>query len=316
VAVAILTSPFVARSDLLFVGNRNGPGLSPIGTIGEYTTSGATVNASLLSGLYYPDQIAISGSDMFVVQDSNGTVGEYTTSGATVNASLITGLTNPIGIAVSGSNLFVSSDNNNTAGAGKIGEYTTSGATVNASLITGLFSPANLAVSGSNLFVAEVNIAGGYEVGEYNTSGSTVNASLITIPGFEQVTAVVVSGSVLFISYGRIVPGQNGIAHIGTIAEYTTSGATVNAALISDSNVPLGIAVSGSDLFVVDNLTGTLAEYTTSGSVVNASLITGLTDPYDVALVPVPEPSAGALLAAGIVSFAVRQRTVRYLGKQ
>ena len=36
------------------------------GTIGEYTTSGATVNASLVSGLNYPYGIAVSGSNLFV----------------------------------------------------------------------------------------------------------------------------------------------------------------------------------------------------------------------------------------------------------
>lgn len=36
------------------------------GTIGEYTTSGATVNASLISGLGSPNGLAISVSDLFV----------------------------------------------------------------------------------------------------------------------------------------------------------------------------------------------------------------------------------------------------------
>jgi hypothetical protein len=68
---------------------------------GEYTISGATVNASLISGLTGPEGIAVSGSYLFVVNGVTGTIGEYATSGATVNASLISGLTEPeaIGIA-------------------------------------------------------------------------------------------------------------------------------------------------------------------------------------------------------------------------
>jgi glucose/arabinose dehydrogenase len=104
------------------------------GTIGEYTTSGATVNASLISGLNQPFGIAVSGSNLFVTNSAGGTIGEYTTSGATVNASLIAGLNHPFGIAISGSELFVVTENGN----GTIVEYTTSGATVNASLISGL----------------------------------------------------------------------------------------------------------------------------------------------------------------------------------
>jgi hypothetical protein len=61
------------------------------GTIAEYTTSGATVNASLISGLSFPEGIAVSGSDLFVVNTNAnsvqtlgpGSIGEYTTSGAT-----------------------------------------------------------------------------------------------------------------------------------------------------------------------------------------------------------------------------------------
>ena len=83
----------VSGSDL-FVTN------SEAGTIGEYTTSGATVNASLISGLSAPLGLALSGSNLFVAELGNGTIGEYTTSGATVNASLITGLDSPFGIVV------------------------------------------------------------------------------------------------------------------------------------------------------------------------------------------------------------------------
>ncbi len=93
-----LNSPFgiaVSGADL-FVANLGN------GTIGEYTTAGATVNAALISGLNQPFGIAVSGSDLFVANGGNGTIGEYTTSGATVNAALISGLIAPQGIAISG----------------------------------------------------------------------------------------------------------------------------------------------------------------------------------------------------------------------
>src|ERR1035441_7352704 len=108
-------------------------------TIGEYTTAGATVNASLITGLSYPEGIAISGNDLFVV-NSPSSVGEYTTTGATINASLISGLYEPYGIAISGNDLFV--ENNLYS----IGKYTTTGATVNATLISGLNGPAGIAI--------------------------------------------------------------------------------------------------------------------------------------------------------------------------
>jgi hypothetical protein len=119
------------------------------GIIGEYNTSGSVVNASLITGLYGPSAIAISGNNLFVANwntdgsnpNAVGTVGEYTTSGASVNPSLITGLRTPSGIAINGDELFVADTGN-----GRIGEYTTSGTTVNGSLISGLTEPYGIVV--------------------------------------------------------------------------------------------------------------------------------------------------------------------------
>ena len=77
-------------------------------TVGEYTTAGATVNASLISGFSFPEGIAVSGSDLFVANANAtsegslgpGWIGEYTTSGATVDAKLISGLDSPSYIAI------------------------------------------------------------------------------------------------------------------------------------------------------------------------------------------------------------------------
>ena len=99
--------------------------------------------------------MAVSGSDLFVVNYNNATVGEYTTSGNTVAATLLSGFTNPIGIAVSGSDLFVSDGGTRT-----IGEYTTSGGTVDAALITGLNDdPYDLASFGSALYLANSGLS-------------------------------------------------------------------------------------------------------------------------------------------------------------
>ena len=87
-----------ARADTIFVTNVF------TGTIGEYTTDGATVNPALLSGSTFGGPIAVSGSDLFVVE--GGTLGglpfiaQYTTDGATVNPVLISGLPAPTGIAI------------------------------------------------------------------------------------------------------------------------------------------------------------------------------------------------------------------------
>ncbi len=71
----------VSGSDL-FVTNEGS------GTVGEYTTSGATVMASLVSGLTDPFGVTVSGSDIFVVDPDANTVSEYdATTGAAVTVT-------------------------------------------------------------------------------------------------------------------------------------------------------------------------------------------------------------------------------------
>jgi hypothetical protein len=101
---------------------------------------------------------------------------------------------------------------------------------------------------------------------------------------------------------------------LGTIGEYTISGATVNASLISGLNGPSSIVVSGSNLFVTNTSNGTIGEYTTSGATVNASLISGLDEPYGFVVVT-PEPSTWAMLATGVGAFLLVGRRYRWRRK-
>jgi glucose/arabinose dehydrogenase len=245
------------------------------GTIGEYSLSGDPINTSLVSGLDLPAGMAIEGDDIFVANERSGTIGEYTTSGAVVNSSLITGLQGPFSLAVSGNDLFVGS-------AGSIGEYTTSGGTINSSLvanlqepyggegiaaaialsgdtlyvnveatygfpgaveafsttgallnnklITGLVSSQGLAMVGDNLLVASRPSSGYQMIGEYSPSGSVINPSLITLPT-TIATAIFISGNDVYAS------------DLVGVQEYTTSGDTVSANLISTDTPSIGLVV-------------------------------------------------------------------------
>ena len=265
--------PATARGQI-FVGD------IAFGRVGEYTTSGATVNASLITG-YSSGGVAVSGANLYVV--SGDTIAEYNAiTGAPVAVPLVSGLSTPIGIALSGGDLFVANHGNNT-----IGEFNaTTGATVNAALVSGLDSPVGIAVSAGDLFVANYGATGlGTTVGEYNaTTGAPVNASLVS--GLSTPIGIAVSGANLF-----VVNNAGGGAAFGTIGEYTTSGATVNASLVSGLTAPYDVAVSGGNLFLTTEALGTghriIAEYSTSGALVNASLVpSGLHNPTAIAVVP------------------------------
>ena len=147
------------------------------GTVAEYTTSGATVNATLVTGVGAARALAVSGNDLFVSNIVSGTIGEYdATTGAVINAAFVTGLTQPIYLAASDGELFALGDPYDVL---TIGAYdATTGATINASLVTGLGTVAQdqpLTVAGGDIFV--INNGG---VSEYSAvDGTTINATLV-----------------------------------------------------------------------------------------------------------------------------------------
>jgi hypothetical protein len=249
-----------------------------IGTIGEYDyNTGGTVNASLVSGLSSPSDVAVSGVNLFVVDSQNFRIGEYNaTTGATVNASLVSGLSNGLnGIAVSGGYLYITNYGTNGTN-GTIGKYNaTTGATVNASLVSGLSSPLSVALSGTYLYV--VNNGSG-TIGKYTLAGAPVKASLVS--GLSSPRGIVVSGTNLY-----VVNSGSGI-----IGEYNvTTGAAVNASLVSGLSGPYRIALAGGNLFVTFAGSGTIGEYNaTTGATVNASLVSGLSTPVGIAAVAEP----------------------------
>jgi hypothetical protein len=192
----------------LFVSNYNG-------VVGEYTTSGATVNSSFISVANPTDELGsmvVIGSNLFLADYTAGVVGEYNaTTGATINASFISD-NGVFGLAAVGSDLFLLNYN-----GGAIDEYTTSGALVTTGLVTGFSDPGYLVAIGSNLFVAD---EGNGVVGEYTTSGAVVNASLIAV---SEPWGLTTDGTNLFVDN----------LGTGVVGEYNTSGGVVNADLIN-----------------------------------------------------------------------------------
>jgi Uncharacterized conserved protein len=120
------------------------------GVVGKYTTDGAIVDASLISG--FPGLTALTVADgfLYVVDAVNGTVGKYNLDGTVVNAGLVIGLgSTPGGIAISGTDLFVANPGNST-----IGKYTTDGGIINREFIIDVPDPRRLAVAAGVLYVS------------------------------------------------------------------------------------------------------------------------------------------------------------------
>jgi DNA-binding beta-propeller fold protein YncE len=82
--------------------------------------------------------------------------------------------------------------------------------------------------------------------------------------------------------YVTEVPGDNG----GVVDKYDAkTGAAINASFITGLGFPLGLAVLGNKLFVVDFASGTVGKYdATTGEAINANFITGLQFPTGLAV--------------------------------
>ena len=151
-------------------------------------------------------------------------------SNGTLTPGLITGLGQLTNFAVAGDRIFTIDGS-----TGTIGEYTTSGQTVNASLITGIFRPSGIAVSGGVIYVTSGDTVGA-KIETYSISDQLLNPALVT--GLNIPTDMAVDGTSLFVM-------NNGN---GTVGDYTTAGATVNARFVG------GIGPSGYGLSVANGI--------------------------------------------------------------
>ncbi len=216
--------------------------MSPTGIIGEYTITGAVVNASLMPGISGLWCIAAAGGNLYLAgtewhyyestgpKISTGWFSVTSISGTSVDADQFLGLTEPLGIAATENRLVILLRSTVYPNPLSVAEFTTSGVALlgpgaGPQNVSG--APVAVAAAGSNLFV--LNSAG--TVGAYATSGSAINASLLT--GLIDPIAIATSGSFLYV-----------LSSNGTIGKYTTTGVTVNAALVTGLSGVGGFAVS------------------------------------------------------------------------
>ena len=150
---------------------------------------------------------------------------------------------------------------------GTVGAYKLDGTPINAALITGLQHPQGLAVSDGYIYVATSDFTNsGGTIGKYTTSGATVNAALLSgLPS--PLHGIAVSGNDLYVAQE---------ASGGWVGKYTTSGATIDSTFVRFTQTlsdPFGLAVSGTDLLVTNEILDYVGHFTTAGATIDEQFI-------------------------------------------
>jgi hypothetical protein len=278
--------------------------------VAEYdATTGAVINASLVSGLNNPNGLAVSADNAILVSSVGtagaGVVAKYDlTTGAAINANFVTGLRYPEGIFVDSNNNLYVSNSGRTSGsdAGNcVGKYNAStGATINTQLVGTYVASATYVDSQNNLYSAGYN-----GIGEYNaTSGAVVNANFSTDAGVSQ-----------FAAYGNDLFATNTNQHC--IFEFNLlTGTLINPDFITlaSNSFLTGLATDASGhLFIADDANHLIGEYdATTGAAINADFIPDPGGPEQIVItnVSVPEPSTLCLLALGSAGLLAWRRHV------
>ncbi len=324
IALLTLVVAMPARADfqdLLVTGIGNG-------SVSDFNPTTGATNAPFIApggpNLTSPRGIAIGANNEVYVDDiSKNAIQVFNgTTGALVNSIALGPFTQPYGMAFSptNGNLFVSSFNG-TNGTNSVNEYTPAGVQVPFTLTglpgsPGLQQLAGLTFdSAGNLYVVS---GGANAVLEFNSAGAFQKA--FTAPGMlvaPSGLAINNAGGELFVGDGAV--GSNSIATFST-----TTGTFLG--LLSNANLdaPGGLLFDPKTnrLYVASDQTNTvlaLNSFTgaldTTFNSPNGVAGTGAnSQPIYLALAPtpVPEPSAIALLAFGIVgAFAAVRRTGR-----
>lgn len=275
----------LASAQTLFVTSGN--------KVGSYNpTTGATNNATFITGITAPVGILENGGNLLVSSTADDTVGKYDlATGATVNSALVSD-DSALALAISGSTLYVSHFAHN-----KISTFNANtGATLNANFnTTNVLGVYGLAISSAGLLASD---AGFFQIRRFDPITGAFISTFIT--NLNDPRGIAVSGSDLFV----VNQGNN------TVGKYNAAtGAVINASFITSGlNTPYGIGIWDNFLYVTNHGSDTVAKFNaTTGALIDGSFITNLADPTGIVISAVPEPSTYALLVVAL-GFALRRR--------
>ena len=229
----------------------------------------------LVAGMVQP-----SAQGQVFVSDPNGgrgVVNEYTLSGSAIKTPFISTGNDISRIAISGTLLFTLDQADEI-----VGEYNAvTGATLNPDLITlGSGVGTGIAVGNNLIYVSTSSGLNGTLTAYSETATPTVAWTLTTgsfssgTTGLGSPGNVVVSGTGLYVFCWASL--SNAISYYNAL-----TGAYQHEIFYGDLKGtigPIGMAISGSDLYVSSYAGGFIGEYNTSGTVVSGSLVKGTPD--------------------------------------
>ncbi len=207
------------------------------GNVGKYSTSGAPGASWTSNGAH---SVAPDGAGNYWVSSSaDGVVREYDATGSLVTTIGSGELSTPKGVAFAGGKVFVADP-----GANKIFRFDQAGGASETSwTVTGVVG---VAVSGTTVYATD-----GSNVRTYSTAGAPV-----TSWGSAGSRGIAIDGS------GNVWVSSSG----GVVRSYTSVGGfrlTVGAGVLTD---PVGVAVSGSKLYVADNGANKIKRFSTTNT--------------------------------------------------
>lgn len=247
------------------------------GIVSEYSLDGTVINATLISGLTFPQGIAFGTNGHLYVSsyldmsEIIGVVGEYYADGTVINAALIPGLHTPGALAFGpNGHLYVSS-------ATTVREYTADGSLIR--VISGSSQPLPGLAFGSNdhLYTGTFAATATGTINEYTANGVPVYTPLIT--------GISLLGGIAFGVNGHLY-----VSNVQSVSEYDANGTLINPFLISGLITPKGLVFDAyNDLYVANYAGGGLGQgrvgkYKADGTSINSNLITGLTRPVALAI--------------------------------
>ena len=221
--------------------------------------------SNLVSGLSWPEGVAVDGSgNVFFADTGNHAIKEWNATTGTVS-TLASGLQNPGGVAVDGAGIVYFSDYGNNT----LEEWNATTHTVSTLVSTGLDFPYGLAVDGAgNVYIADFNHNA---IDEWNATTQTLSTLVSGLNG-PAFVAVDWAGNLFITDQGT-----------NTVMEWNAKTLTVST-LVSGLNGPTGVAAdSAGNVFFADLGSNAIKEWNATTQTVS-TLVSGLNVPNGVAV--------------------------------